>query len=83
MSNCYWIPIEEFESLAEFKRFEVFLQQCVEAGGAKEIPADPEYSRGEIYGGRWFIDTKTGCRWRLIEPDIPFKGLWEQVEQLN
>ncbi len=32
-----------------------------------------------IYGGRWFQDIETGAIWRLVQPDPPFRGLWEPV----
>ncbi|NTV15098.1 MAG: hypothetical protein HGA96_14405 [Desulfobulbaceae bacterium] len=74
-----WEEIHGFTSPSEFKRFIEYLEDQVVAGTAEEIEVDPEYSRGEIYGGRWFRDRKTGEIWRLVPPDIPFKGLWEPI----
>ena len=46
---------------------------------AKELPAEPLYGKGMIYGGRWFRDVETGAVWRLVAPDPPSRGLWEPV----
>jgi hypothetical protein len=74
-----WEEIHAFISLSEFQRFMKYLEDQVDAGIVEEIEPDPDYGRGEIYGGRWFRDRKTGEVWRLVPPDIPFKGLWEPV----
>jgi len=74
-----WEPIDAFDSLSEYKRFVCYVDACVADGFAEEIAADPDYSRGEIYGGRWFKEMKSGICWRLVEPDFPFRGLWERV----
>ena len=46
---------------------------------AEEVMPDPNYGRGEICGGRWYRNIETGQIWRLIEPDFPFRGLWEPI----
>ena len=48
---------------------------------AREIEPDPDYGYGEIYGGRWLQDIESSEVWRLVSPDIPFKGLWERVRK--
>jgi hypothetical protein len=72
--------IHGFISPGEYRSFVDFVEGHVKAGNLKEVPADPKYGRGEIYGGRWFKDTRTGETWRLVPPDYPFKGLWEPVK---
>jgi hypothetical protein len=51
----------------------------VHAGKLEDVAVDPDYQRGEIYGGRWFRHLASGEIWRLVDPDPPFKGLWERV----
>ena len=72
--------IHGFDSLSEFKRFAEFIETQVREGIAAERPADPNYGKGEVYGGRWFEEIDTGQIWRLVEPDFPFRGLWEKVQ---
>jgi hypothetical protein len=74
-----WEEIHGFASPGEFSRFVQYIENQVTAGDAEELKPDPSYQRGQIYGGRWFRDIESGEIWRLVEPDIPFKGLWEPV----
>jgi hypothetical protein len=74
-----WEEIHGFSSPGEYKRFVQYLERQVIAGTATELPADPLYGRGMIYGGRWFQDNETATIWRLLPPDPPFLGLWEPV----
>lgn len=80
MADIVWEKISGFASLSEYHRFVLYVEAQVAAGVAKEIPVDQHYGRDEIFGGRWFQYIETGAVWRLIAPDIPFKGLWEQVQ---
>ena len=76
-----WYEIHGFASPSEFKRFTEYLDSQVRAGLAKEVPADPNYGAGEIFGGRWFQEVTSGQVWRLVPPDFPFKGMWAAVRQ--
>ena len=76
-----WQEIGEFASPGEFERFSLFMEGQVAAGVAKIQPADPTYRKGEITGGRWFENLETGLIWRLIEPDFPFRGVFEPVNR--
>ena len=72
--------IHGFRSPGEYQRFLQFLADQVHKGNLKEVAPDPEYHKGEIYGGRWFSCTDDGSVWRLIPPDAPFYGLFEKIE---
>ncbi|MBK7208533.1 MAG: hypothetical protein IPH91_09770 [Elusimicrobia bacterium] len=74
-----FVEIHGFQTTGEFNRFVEFLKTQVNLGILQEIPSDPAYSKGEIVGGRWFREIKSGKVWRLIDPDPPFRGLWEMV----
>jgi hypothetical protein len=74
-----WEEIDAFASPGEYERFVEYIEGHVSSGIAKELPADPEYGKGMLYGGRWFQDVESGAVWRLIAPDPPFRGLWEPV----
>ena len=71
--------IRGFASPAEYQRFSAFIAEHLEAGSIQEIKADKKYQRNQIQGGRWFRHSHTGEVWRLVEPDFPFRGVWERV----
>jgi hypothetical protein len=77
--SLVWEEIHGFVSPGEYARFLRYLERQVSAGYVREVPVDPEYGAGEIYGGRWFEDLETRSVGRLIPPDPPFRGLWEAV----
>lgn len=74
-----WEEIHGFSSPSEYERFIRYIEAQVASGIAREVPADENYSAGEIYGGRWFQHAESCETWRLVAPDLPFKGLWEPV----
>jgi hypothetical protein len=76
-----WEEIHGFQSTAEYKRFVAYIEREVEQGLAEEGPVDPDYGAGMLFGGRWFRDTESGTIWRLLPPDVPFRGLWEPVKR--
>jgi hypothetical protein len=76
-----WEEIHGFQTLGEYERFVRYLEDQVRAGYAEELPADPSYGKGLLYGGRWFRDGESAQVWRLVGPDPPFRGLWEPVKQ--
>lgn len=79
IKGCVWEEIRGFASPGEYERFVRYIEGQVAAGQAEEIAVDPNYGRGEIYGGRWFRDLDSSQVWRLVPPDFPFTGLWEPV----
>jgi len=77
-----WEEIRGFASPGEYKRFCAYIENQVASGVARERDPDPNYSEGTLAGGRWFEDIKTNEVWRLIAPDLPFRGLWERVDTI-
>ncbi len=75
-----WREIHGFNSPYEFNKFIFLIEDMVAKKTVEEIAIDLEYSKGEIYGGRWFINKANGEKWRLVSPDFPFKGLWEKID---
>jgi hypothetical protein len=65
----------------EYRRFVHYIEEQIAYGFAKEIPVDRSYRKGMASGGRWFKDKETGEVWRLIEPDFPFRGIFEPVKK--
>jgi hypothetical protein len=74
-----WEEIHGFSSREEYRRFVQYLEEQTKSGVAREVSVDPRYGKGMIYGGRWLQDAETGAVWRLVPPDLPFRGLWEPV----
>jgi hypothetical protein len=74
-----WEEIHGFASPGEYERFVRYLESQVRSGEAEELVSDLRYCKGQIYGGRWFKDIESGQIWRLVQPDFPFKGLWEPI----
>lgn len=71
--------IRGFDSPMKYRQFVQALDECLRAGTAAEVDAEPSYATGDFIGGRWFKDTATGRIWRLVGPVEPFRGVWEQV----
>ncbi len=68
-----------FRSPKDYENFCAYIDELVASKVLIEMPADPNYSLGEVFGGRWFMEPSTNSVWRLVSPDFPFKGLWERV----
>lgn len=79
MKQSNWYPIHGFTTPSEYRRLVQYLETCVREGLAIEVRPDPSYRHGEVHGGRWFRDVATQIAWRLVEPDFPFRGLWEPI----
>jgi hypothetical protein len=80
MNNCNWKPIRGFGSPQEFGRFCGWLGDQVVLGVATQIPVAHQDS--ELFYGlreRWF--QCKGCNevWRLLTPDFPFRGSWDEL----
>lgn len=73
-----WGEIQGFKSPGEFKDFIKWIDSLVSEGVVNEVNVE------NYYGGspweRWF-QCKCGRRWRLVEPDPPFLGVFEPVDK--
>lgn len=74
--------IKEFSSYSEFERFVEYLACRLSENEIEEIEPK-EYYHGKssfgLNGDRWFKESLSGDVWRLIPPDYPFKGFFENV----
>lgn len=68
--------ISEFYSPLEFERFQKYIENLINSGDLKEIAVQNHYGG---FNEQWFVCTKCKNIWRLVHPDFPFKGLWENV----
>lgn len=78
-TECGFEEVFSFVSPDEYLSFIKHLEKKIQNNVAVEIPCDLAYSKGQQHGGRWFECVKDRAIWRLLEPDIPFKGGWELV----
>lgn len=74
--------IHGFSYPSEYSKFVKFLEEQITTGNIEEISVDYSYDKDCIVGGRWFKNIKNQEIWRLVEPDFPFKGLWELVGKI-
>jgi hypothetical protein len=66
--------IEGFETPGEYERFRRFLVDQLAGGALREVEPIPTGDLYPEHGQRWFVETRSGERWRLIPPDYPFRG---------
>ena len=72
--------IYEFQCLSEYERFVLWINKFVRDGAIEEIDVSERYIGATVFSERWFKDKSTGLIWRLVAPDFPFKGTFEQVK---
>lgn len=77
--NCFCIEKRvtvNFKSLQEYYEFEISLKNDK---NFNKIPVDSSYSNVGLIES-WFECNKCKKKWRLVEPDPPFKGVWEEIQ---
>lgn len=79
MKNCPWKSIDDFRSLIEFERFGKWVDEQVVAGEALEVVVTRPYLDAPAFREKWYRHAASGEVWRLVWPDGPFTGLFEQV----
>lgn len=79
MSESGWDKIDEFEGWADFEKFSAWIRGQVASGAAIEVPVERLYSGSSLIEQKWFRHVQSGKVWRLVRPDPPFEGVFEQV----
>jgi hypothetical protein len=79
MKNCPWESIEDFRSLNEFERFGRWMDEQVTTGEAMEVVVARPYIDAPAFREKWYRHAASGEVWRLVWPDGPFTGVFEQV----
>ncbi len=69
--------IDEFRSIWEFEKFQKYLDGLIKDGDLIEVEVGKPYAG---FPEQWFLCNGCQQTWRLVHPDFPFKGLWEQVK---
>jgi hypothetical protein len=69
--------IHGFRSRDEFERFERWISKLVDDGEIDQVAVERRYADAS-FEERWFRE-RDGARWRLVAPDVPFRGVFEPV----
>jgi hypothetical protein len=71
------MEIREFDSPQHFSDFYWSIEDAVKNKELASVPVEQPYS-SVTFEERWYR-TQSGQVWRLVSPDFPFKGVFEQV----
>jgi hypothetical protein len=83
MTACPWDSIDRFSSFAEFSRFRAWMTTQIETGQAAEVDVVERYLDISSFSEQWFEHRPSRTVWRLVWPDAPFAGLFEQVASVK
>lgn len=75
-----WDEIHGFLSPGEFERFRQWIAEAQAEGVLTEVPVSEPYSGSPLFDERWYRST-SGTVWRVVEPDPPFRGVFERVKR--
>ncbi len=77
VSDYPWDAIKGFQSPAEFRRFDQWMADQINAGVAEQVTADS--TKIQYWAERWFRHSASQTIWRLAPPDPPFTGVFERI----
>jgi len=83
VNACDWEPIDRFQSLAHYEKFQSWLNQQIAKGNASKVPLDPEKAWGSAWDEHWYRCLVDGEVWRLVGPDPPFRGVFKRLESME
>jgi hypothetical protein len=73
--------IHGFQSPEHFVQFKQAINEAVARNELTPVPVERPYA-SEMFEETWYL-TASGQVWRLVSPDFPFKGVFEQVQTGN
>ena len=76
---CAWEPIDSFNSLAEYRRFQRWMDDQIASGVASTVAVSKPYSGSELWDEHWYECLEDHRVWRLVGPDPPFRGIFKLV----
>jgi hypothetical protein len=79
MKICPWEAITDYRSAIEFDQFVQWMDEQLRVGVAEEVSVQKPYIGATTFREKWFRHIESGQLWRLVWPDGPFTGLFEQV----
>jgi hypothetical protein len=75
-----WEEIHGFGSPSEFNQFVGWIGDLVKEGKASVVPVRKPYDGSKLFKEKWFRCGGCEKSWRLVEPDVPFRGVFEVVK---
>lgn len=75
---CKCGQIREARSFCGWKDFDAFVTSLEASGAFTPVPVGIPYSNVGL-SEHWYQCNTCQMVWRLVEPDAPFAGIWEQV----
>lgn len=83
MSNANILPcscgqLRDLGSFAGWNDFDAFVSSLKAMAVFSQVPVEAPYSNVGLLES-WYRCDQCQSIWRLVEPDPPFKGLWERV----
>jgi len=80
---CPWEAVAGFRSPVEFRSFERWMTGQVSAGMARQVPVGAPYLEDAACIEVWYLHVWSREVWRLVWPEPPCSGLFEQVVSRN
>lgn len=79
MKKCPLEKIDGFQSYLEFEDFLDFINEQIQIGNARKLQVEKPYMGVTSIDESWYLHIESDQVWRLVWPDPPFTGLFEQV----
>lgn len=79
MKSCPWERIAGFDGWREFEMFEAWMRAQIADGSVEERLVAKPYNNISGFQERWFVHKPSSQVWRLVRPDPPFAGMFEEV----
>lgn len=79
MTTHAWQPVHGFGNIEDYDHFVTWIESEIEQRHATEIDVTSRFLGFTTFTERWFLQRPSQTRWRLIEPDGPFRGLFDRV----
>ena len=76
-STIEWEPIQGFQSRLEYERFVRWIEGLIADGRVAEVPVGRRYADATTVAERSVQRADGGEPWRIVEPDAPFRGVFE------
>ena len=79
--NCVCMNIKTPGVFNSFSDYEAHKKELINSGLFVAVPVAQPYANVGGLEEAWYKCKHCNCLWRLVEPDPPFKGIWQQVDQ--
>lgn len=77
--SCGCKAVRTRENFSEWSDFDAFEARLIGDATWTKIPVKVPYSNVGV-SEKWYQCLKCQKKWRLVEPDPPFAGLWDELQ---